>query len=128
VPRAPLSYQCPICFNWKVVPTLARQCAALHALEDPEEVAVAAGTGMPPQWLHYWLAGEGAAKFGGWGHPGDYDGCLAAIQAKVIEHHGKPLADHVIHGLCATLHKMATGAPPGKAPAERALHAAVIKH
>jgi len=31
----------------------------------------------------------------------------------------KPLGEHVIHGLCATLHKMATGAAPGHAAGEQ---------
>ena len=78
---------------------------------------MAAGTGMPPQWLRYWLTGAGAATIR-WGIPGDFDRAIAAIQAKVTEHGGKPLSDHVIKGLVATLHKMATGATPGHAPGE----------
>lgn len=77
---------------------------------------MAEGTGMPPQLLKYWLAGPGAAKID-WGVPGDYDRCIAAIQAEVSED-GPPLSDRVVHGLCATLHKMATGASPGHAPSE----------
>lgn len=78
---------------------------------------MAAGTGMPPALLRYWLTGPGAAKIGGWGHAGDYDACIIAIQAEVSKH-GAPLSDRVIHGLCATLHKMATGASPGHAAGE----------
>lgn len=74
------------------------------------------GTGMPPQFLKYWLSGAGAAEID-WGSSGDYDRCMVSIQAKVSEH-GKPLSDHVIHGLCATLHRMATGARPGHAAGE----------
>ena len=78
---------------------------------------MAAGTRMPPQFLKYWLSGPGAAVIA-WGTPGDFDRAIAAIQAKVTEHGGKPLSDRVIKGLVATLHKMATGARPGHAPAE----------
>jgi len=74
------------------------------------------GTGLPPQLQRYWLAGAGAAKIG-WGSPGDFDRCRVAIQAEVSKD-GKPLSDHVLSGLCATLHKMTTGARPGHAPGE----------
>lgn len=78
---------------------------------------MAEGTGMPPQLIRYWVAGAGAAKID-WGVPGDYDRCITAIQAEVGEH-GAPLSDRVVHGLCATLHKLATGATPGHAPGEQ---------
>lgn len=81
---------------------------------------MAAGTGMPPQWIRYWTVGEGGAAIG-WDTPGDYARCLAQVQAKVTEHGKPPLGDNVIHGLCATLHKLATGASPGHAPGEEAL-------
>lgn len=75
------------------------------------------GTGMPPQLLKYWLpTGPGGAKIA-WGTDGDYDRCIVNVQAEVSKH-GAPLSDHVIHGLCATLHKMATGARPGHAAGE----------
>ena len=77
---------------------------------------MAEGTGMPPQLLKYWLAGPGAAKIN-WGVPGDFDRCIANIQAEVSKD-GAPLSDHVVKGLCATLHKMATGATPGHAASE----------
>ena len=77
---------------------------------------MAAGTGMPPQLLKYWLTGPGAAKIK-WGVPGDFDRCIRNIQSEVADH-GAPLSDHVIKGLCATLHKMSTGATPGHAPGE----------
>ena len=77
---------------------------------------MAAGTGMPPQLVRYWTEGAGAAKIN-WGVPGDYDRCIVNIQAEVSKH-GAPLGDRVIHGLCATLHKIATGAAPGHAPGE----------
>jgi len=78
---------------------------------------MAAGTGLPPQLIKYWTVGPGAAKIGGWGHAGDYAACVKEVQSEATES-GHPLPDHVIHGLCATLHKIATGARPGHAPAE----------
>jgi hypothetical protein len=81
---------------------------------------MAAGTGLPPQLIKYWTVGAGAVKID-WGVPGDFDRCVANIQAEVSEH-GAPLSDRVIHGLCATLHKIATGASPGHAPGEEAAH------
>jgi len=79
---------------------------------------MAEGTQMPPQLLRFWLDGRGAAEIQ-WGHAGDYERCISAIQAKVTEHGEKPLGEHVIHGLCATLHKLATGAAPGHAAGEQ---------
>lgn len=76
------------------------------------------GTGMPHQLLDYWLRGEGAARIA-WGTSGDFDRCVVNIQEEVSKH-GAPLSDHVIKGLCATLHKRATGARPGHAPGEQA--------
>jgi hypothetical protein len=76
-----------------------------------------AGTGMPPHLIKYWVAGPGAAKIL-WNTHGDYDRCIAAIQAEVTDHGGPPLSDRMIHGLCATLHKMATGGSPGHGSAE----------
>lgn len=77
---------------------------------------MAEGTQMPPQLIRYWVAGAGAAKIN-WGVPGDFDRCIAAVQSEVGED-GPPLSDRVVKGLCATLHKMATGASPGHAPSE----------
>lgn len=75
------------------------------------------GTAMPPSLLRYWLpGGEGGAKIN-WGQDGDYARCLTNIEAETAKH-GHPLDDHQIHGLCATLHKIATGARPGHAPGE----------
>lgn len=76
-----------------------------------------ARTKMPGQLQDYWLRGPGAAKIR-WGTPGDFGRCVVAIQAEVSED-GPPLADNVVKGLCATLHKKATGAAPGKAPGEK---------
>ncbi|MCW2898473.1 MAG: hypothetical protein JWO67_738 [Streptosporangiaceae bacterium] len=76
---------------------------------------------MPPQLLKYWLpSGEGGAKIR-WGESGDYDRCILNIQ-EAVSKHGAPLGDHTVHGLCATLHKMATGARPGHAPGESSGH------
>lgn len=79
---------------------------------------MAEGTGMPPQLIRYWTSGPGGAKIA-WGTPGDYSRCIVNIQAEVGKD-GPPLSDRVVHGLCATLHKIATGATPGNAPAEKA--------
>lgn len=73
---------------------------------------MAAGTAMPPQWVKYWLTHIA------WGRPGDFNECVVKIQAKIVENGRKPLPDREIKGLCATLHKMATGARPGHAPGE----------
>jgi hypothetical protein len=68
---------------------------------------------MPPQLMESYLHGKAAAKII-WGSPGDFKRC--ELEA---EHHGIP--KHMRAGMCATLHKLATGAVPGQAPAERAL-------
>jgi hypothetical protein len=73
--------------------------------------------GMPIQFKKYWLAGAGAGIIQ-WGKPGDFARCVTAINAKITEHGGAPLPDHEIKGLCAKLHKEATGATPGHAPGE----------
>lgn len=79
---------------------------------------MAAGTGMPPQLIAYWSkAGPGGAKIQ-WGRGGDFDRCRVAIQKAITDDGDKPLSDRMISGLCATLHKMNTGAVPGKAPGE----------
>lgn len=75
------------------------------------------GSALPAQLRAYWLHGPGAARIA-WGSSGDFDRCIANIQAEVSKH-GAPLPDHVIKGLCATLHKEATGARPGHAPGEQ---------
>ena len=77
---------------------------------------LAAGTAMPPHLVRYWTFGAGGAKIG-WDVAGDFKRCMHEIQAEVSEHRA-PLPDHVIKGLCATLHKLATGARPGHAPGE----------
>ncbi|OMB79277.1 hypothetical protein [Mycolicibacterium conceptionense] len=76
------------------------------------------GRGMPAQFKKYWLSGAGAAKIR-WGTPGDFNRCVTAINAKIVENGRKPLPDHEIKGLCAKLHKEATGARPGQAPGEK---------
>ena len=101
-----------------------RQAALLAALaddEDDDEAAVAelariaAEEGMtedeflsrmPEQLRESYLRGKVAARIG-WGTPGDFDRCVA--QAR---HHGVPA--HMRNGMCATLHKQATGEVPGK--------------
>jgi hypothetical protein len=74
-------------------------------------------TRMPAQLLKYWSkGGEGGAKIN-WGVDGDFDRCRTMINQEVSEK-GAPLPGSVISGLCATLHKINTGATPGHAPGE----------
>lgn len=67
----------------------------------------------------YWAFGDGA-KLIRWDTPGDFDRCVLEVQKAVTEGGRKPLPDRMIKGLCANLHKMATGAPPGHGPREQA--------
>lgn len=67
----------------------------------------------------YWAEGEGAAKIQ-WGVPGDFDRCILNIQKAVTDGGKPPLSDSMVKGLCAELHKRATGFTPGHAPGERA--------
>jgi hypothetical protein len=72
---------------------------------------------MPHQLIRYWSkGGPGGAKID-WGRGGDFDRCRTEINAEVGED-GKPLPPAVISGLCATLHRLNTGAQPGHAPGE----------
>lgn len=75
------------------------------------------GTALPPQLIRYWIAGPGAAKIA-WNTPGDFNRCRVAIQAEITKDGKPPLSDRVISGLCATLHKLATGGSPGHGSAE----------
>ena len=77
---------------------------------------MAEGTQLPPQLIKYWVAGPGAAKIA-WNTHGDFDRCVVNIQAEVSKD-GPPLPERVVKGLCATLHKLATGGPPGHGSAE----------
>jgi hypothetical protein len=76
------------------------------------------GSAMPIQFKKYWLPGGAGGNAIGWGTDGDFSRCTKLINAKIEEHGGKPLPDHEIKGLCASLHKEATGAAPGHAPGE----------
>lgn len=75
--------------------------------------------GMPIQFKKYWLPGGAGGSAIAWGTGGDFYRCVNLINAKIEEHGGKPLPDHEIKGLCAKLHKEATGATPGHAPGEQ---------
>lgn len=66
---------------------------------------------MPPQLRESYLHGKAAAKII-WGSPGDFRRC--ELEAA---HHGIP--ERMRPGMCAELHKEATGAVPGQAPGER---------
>jgi hypothetical protein len=57
--------------------------------------------------MRYWAHGPGAVKIG-WGSPGDFDKCVVEL--------GKYVGPGVVKGLCANLHKRATGGWPGHAP------------
>lgn len=76
-------------------------------------------SGMPIQFQKYWLPGGAGGTAIAWNSPGDFMRCVELINAKIEQHGGKPLPDHEIKGLCATLHKKATGATPGHAPGEQ---------
>jgi hypothetical protein len=78
----------------------------------PRFYDLAAGTAMPPQLVRYWLTHIA------WGVPGDFMKCVTGISQEAAES-GHPISDRKVKGACATLHKMATGFPPGKAPGER---------
>lgn len=71
----------------------------------------------------YWAHGAGAAKIQ-WGVPGDFARCITQIQTAVTKDGRAPLPDGMIKGLCAELHKEATGATPGHAPGEQAVRKA----
>lgn len=83
---------------------------------------MAAGTGLPPQLISYWVHGEGA-KVVAWNKPGDFDRCRVAVNAAITKDGKSPLSDHVVSGLCSTLHQLATGGRPGHGSAESAGHA-----
>lgn len=72
---------------------------------------------MPPGFVTFWLTGEGAARIR-WNTDNDYERCITEIQAEVTKHGRPPLSDRMIHGACATLHKLATGGSPGHGSAE----------
>ena len=94
---------------------LAADRAAAATVVDP---AVFDISRMPASLKRYWLHGAGAAKIR-WGEGGDFDRCVTAINAEITKHGRAPLPDHEIKGLCANLHKEATGATPGNARGER---------
>jgi hypothetical protein len=73
---------------------------------------------LPEQLRRYWVAGPGAARIK-WGTSGDFDRCIVNIQGEITNDGRKPLPDRIIKGLCATLHREATGFTPGHAPGER---------
>lgn len=79
---------------------------------------MAEGTRLPPQLLRYWLAGPGAAVIR-WGEPNDFYRCRDEIQKAVTKGGDAPLSPRMIDGLCAMMHKMATGATPGHAATEQ---------
>lgn len=67
----------------------------------------------------YWTEGKGSQEIQ-WGLPGDFDRCVVAM-------HRVGVPSHMIPGHCSNLHRRATGANPGSAPAELAAKAAENK-
>jgi hypothetical protein len=80
---------------------------------------MAAGTQLPPQLIRYWSSAGKGGQVIRWGVPGDFDRCRTEIQKAITTDGKPPLSDAVISGLCATLHRMNTGATPGHAPGEQ---------
>jgi hypothetical protein len=71
---------------------------------------------MPKQLLAYWTSGKGAVLLH-WGTPGDFDACRRIV--------GKYVPAGMVDGMCANIHRHATGGWPGHAPGlEQALSAA----
>lgn len=68
----------------------------------------------------YWTTNPKATAEIMWGVPGDFNRCRAKV--------GKYLPPEEVNGYCANLHKRATGAWPGHAPAELADKAAKAGH
>lgn len=105
---------------------LAASAAALHdcgcdsgEIDDEAltaDAAFAPGTKDGPGWIthpretsrirNYWTRGEGAAKIA-WGTPGDFNRCRRAL-AKYVQN------PEWLAGLCANMHKEATGVWPGQ--------------
>lgn len=91
-----------------------RMAAALAAVPDddadftlsPADVAGFAISTMPPQLRESYLHGKAAAHIG-WGTDGDYLRCIVESVKHGIPGRMRP-------GMCATLHKEATGKVPGK--------------
>ncbi|CAA0134565.1 Uncharacterised protein [Mycolicibacterium vanbaalenii] len=73
-----------------------------------------AATRLPPQLLAYWTTGAGGRSKIKWGTPNDFYRCRRAIQKAVVKDGDAPLPPNQIDGLCATLHRIATGKHPGK--------------
>lgn len=68
--------------------------------------------------MNYWAFGKGRAKLQ-WGVPGDFDRCVTEL--------GKYVGPGIVKGLCANLHKKATGGWPGHAPGVESSMAAAKK-
>lgn len=81
----------------------------------PQEVNPAAAAAV--NRLRAWAVGPEGQKQFRWGTPGDFDRCQRFYREKGIP-------NRMIPGWCARLHKLATGASPGHAPAEEAAAAA----
>lgn len=98
-----------------IVPLGALERAGINA-EKLAAAAFAPGTRDGPGWIthpvptqrirNYWTKGKGAAKIR-WGVPGDFDRCRRQL-AKYVQN------PDWLAGLCANMHKEATGTWPGR--------------
>lgn len=79
--------------------------AALEALAAAGVLEAFDVSTMPPKLQAYWLGPKGAAKIG-YGTPGQFKRCQAALRGKV--------PGHMIDGTCSNLIHKATGQWPGK--------------
>lgn len=70
--------------------------------------AQAAGVERLRKWA---ISPTGGGKIFQWGKEGDFDRCRDFYRNKIPA--------RMLDGWCARLHKLATGAVPGKAPGER---------
>jgi hypothetical protein len=85
-----------------------RAAELLAALDDVDEAEVEEYLSrMPPQLRESYLRGEVAARIV-WGTPGDMTRCMAQARG-----HGVP--ERMVGGMCAQLHRDATGTWPGDA-------------
>jgi len=87
--------------------------------ENVEQALTAAVPGrMPQQLVDYWTRGEGAAKIR-WGTDGSFDRCVRALR-RYFPKDPK--------GLCARLHKRATGEWPAEKGVQSAVEDVVTAH
>lgn len=76
--------------------------------------------GNTERLMEFWVSGRGGKEIN-WDTPGDFARCQTLINGAIVKGGGKPLPDHEIKGLCARLHRRATGATPGHGQREQAM-------